>query len=81
MSNLKFIGLHYLAAKKSGILDWSRYFCDWSTSSHSLWKVMPSRHLTEYNRLRYNVLQSTPTLINKLKPWCGGVPWALCSTW
>jgi len=23
--------------------------------------------------------QSTP--INRLKPWCGGVPWALCSTW
>jgi len=30
MRNLKFIILDYLAAKKSGILDWGRDFCDWS---------------------------------------------------
>jgi len=33
MNNLKFITLDYLAATKSGILDWHRGFCDWSTSS------------------------------------------------
>jgi len=55
-NNLKFIILDYLAAKKSGILDWRRDFCDWSTTSLSVWKVMPSRHLTEYNTLRDTVL-------------------------
>jgi len=43
MNNLKFI-----------ILNWRRDFCDWSISSHSIWKVMLSRHLTEYNILRDN---------------------------
>jgi len=33
-----------MAKKKSGFLDWRRDFCDWSISSHSIWKVMPSRH-------------------------------------
>jgi len=47
MNTLKFIILDYLAAKKSGILDWSKDFCDWSISSHSIWKVKSSRHLTE----------------------------------
>jgi len=51
MNNVKFIILDYLAAKKFEILDWRRDFCDWSISSHSIWKVMPSRHLTEYNTL------------------------------
>jgi len=45
MNNLKFIILDYLVAKKHGILDCSRDFCDWSKSSHSIWKAMPSRHL------------------------------------
>jgi len=47
-----FIILDYLAATKSEVLDWRRYFCNWSISSHSILKVMPSRHLTEYNTLR-----------------------------
>jgi len=47
-----------LAAKESGILDWRRNFYDWSTSSHSIWKVMLSTHLTEYNALRYNALHT-----------------------
>jgi len=54
--NLKFIILHDLATKESGILDWRRYFCDWSISSHFIWKVMPSRHVTEYNTRRDNVV-------------------------
>jgi len=29
MNNLKFIILDYLAAKKSGTLDWRIYFCNW----------------------------------------------------
>jgi len=33
MKNLKFIILDYLAAKKFGILDWRRDFCDCSISS------------------------------------------------
>jgi len=52
MNNLKFIILDYLAAKKSGILGLRKDFCGWSISSHSIWKVMPFRHLTEYNTLR-----------------------------
>jgi len=32
----------YLAAKKSGILNWCRYFCDRSISSGSILKVTPS---------------------------------------
>jgi len=43
--------LYYLAAKKFSILNWRRDFCDWSISSHSIWKVMLSRHLTEYSTL------------------------------
>ena len=58
MNNLKFIILDYLAAKKSGILDWRRDFCDWSTISLSVWKVMPSRQLTEYNTLRDTVIHT-----------------------
>jgi len=30
MNNLKFIIFYYLAAKKSGILDWRRDSCNWS---------------------------------------------------
>jgi len=30
MKNLKFIILDYLAAKKSGVLDWCRDFCNCS---------------------------------------------------
>jgi len=30
MNNLKFIILDYVAAKKSGVLDWCRDFCGWS---------------------------------------------------
>jgi len=56
MNDLKFIILDYLAAKKSWILDWRRDFCDWSISCHFIWRVMPSRHLTEYSTLRYIVL-------------------------
>ena len=82
MNNLKFIILDYLAAKKSGILDWRRDFCDWSISSHSIWKVMPSKHLTEYNTLRDIALHFTRKLNTyRPKPWCGGVPSAVCSTW
>jgi len=54
--NNKFIILDSLAANKSGILDWRSDFWDWSISSHPIWKVMPSRHLTEYNTLRDNAL-------------------------
>jgi len=61
MNNLKFIILDYLAAKKSGILDWCRDFYDWSCS-YSIWKVMPSKHLTEYNTLRDNALHFTRKL-------------------
>ena len=57
-NNLKFISLDYLAAKKSGILYWRRDFCDWSLSSHSILKVMPFRHLTEYNTLRDKALHT-----------------------
>ena len=56
MNNLKLIILDYLAAKKSGILYWHGDICAWSISSHSVWKVIPSRHLTEYNTLRNNAL-------------------------
>jgi len=52
MNNLKFIILDYLAAKKSGLLDWRRDFCNWSISSHSIWKVMPFRHFTKCDTLR-----------------------------
>jgi len=62
MNNLKFIILDYLAAKKFGILDWCRDFCDWCLSSYSIWKVMPSKHLTEYNTLRDNALHFTRKL-------------------
>ena len=67
MNNFKLIVLDYLAAKKSSILDWRRDFCDWSINSHSIWRVMPFRHLTEYNTLWDNVLR---------KQWCskGGGP-------
>jgi len=44
MNNLTFIILDCLAAKRSGILNSRRDFCDWSVSSHSIWKVMPFRH-------------------------------------
>jgi len=30
MNNPKYIILDYLDAKKSGIFDWCRDFCDWS---------------------------------------------------
>jgi len=73
MNNLKFITLDYLAEKKSGIFDWCRDFCDWSLSNYSIWKVMPSKHLTEYNTLRNYALHFTRKL-NRPKPWCGGVP-------
>jgi len=33
MNYLKITILGYLAAKKFGILDWCRDFCDWSTNS------------------------------------------------
>ena len=55
MNNLKFIILYYLAAKKSWILDWRIDFCDWFKCRHSIWRIIPSRHLTEYNTLRDNV--------------------------
>jgi len=62
MNNLKLIILDYLTAKNSGILDWRRDFCDWFLSSYSIWKVMPSRHLTEYNTLRDNARHFTRKL-------------------
>jgi len=62
MNNLKFIILDYFAAKKSGILDWRRDFCEWSLSIYSIWKMMPSKHLTEYNTLRDNALLVTRKL-------------------
>ena len=55
MNNLKLIILDYLAAKKSGVLDWCIYFL-------LNWKVTPSKHLTEYNTLRGNALHFTPKL-------------------
>ena len=58
VNNLKFMIVGYLAAKKSGNLDWCRDFCDWSINSHSIRKVMPSRHHTEYNAFRDNVLHT-----------------------
>jgi len=73
MNNLKFVSLGYLAAKRSGILDWRRDFCDWSASSRSIWKVMSFRHVTEYNTLRDNALHSHTQHCDRLKPWCGGV--------
>jgi len=45
--NHKFIITDYVAAKKSGFLDWRRDLCDWSISSPTIQKAMPSRHLTE----------------------------------
>jgi len=62
LNNFKFIILDYLAAKKSGILDWRRDFCDWSISIYSIWKVMPSKHLTEYNTPRDIALHLTRKL-------------------
>jgi len=58
MNNLKFIILDYFPGKKSGILEWRREFCVWFISSRSIFKVMPSRHLTEYNTLKDNVLHT-----------------------
>jgi len=81
MNNLKFISLYYLAAKKSWILDWRRDFCDWSISSHSIGKVILFRRLTEYNTLVQCSTHANSTLMNRLKPWWGGVPWASCSKW
>jgi len=52
MNNLKFIILDYLDVKKPGILHWRRDFFDWSINSPSIWKVMPSKHLTKYRRLQ-----------------------------
>jgi len=52
MNNLKFIILDYLAAKKSGILDWRSDFCDWSISSHySLY--MEGNALEASHRVQY----------------------------
>jgi len=42
MNKLKFINLDYVATKKSGILDWRRYFSDWFISKPFIWKVMSS---------------------------------------
>ena len=56
VSNFKLIILHYLAANKSGIFDWRRDLCDLSIGSHSVWKLMPYRHLTECNTLRGDAL-------------------------
>jgi len=61
MNNFKFIILDNLAAKKSGILDWQRDFCNWSLI-YSIWKVMHSEHVTEYNALRDNALHFTGKL-------------------
>jgi len=75
MNNVKFIILYDLAAKKSEILYLHKDFCDWSISSHSIWKVMPSDILpsTIHSGIMLYIY-SHPTLINRLKPWFGGVP-------
>jgi len=56
MNNLKFIILDYLVVKKSGISDRCRDFYNWSINTLSIWKVMPSRHITKYNALRDDAL-------------------------
>ena len=80
MNNLQLIIFDYLAAKKSGILDWRRGFCHWSTSSLSIGKVMSSIPVHE-STIHSKIMLHTRTLNTELKLWCGGVPWALCSTW
>jgi len=37
MNNLKFIILDYLAAKKSGVLDWRRDLCGWCDYKQSVY--------------------------------------------
>jgi len=73
MNNLKFISLDYLAANKSGILDWRR---DHSVGRKCLPIILPST-------IRSGIMLYTPHAHStlRLKLWCGGVPWALCSTW
>jgi len=58
MNNLKHKMLDYSTAKKYGLLDWRRAFCDWSISRHSIWKVIPSRHVAEYNTPPDNALHT-----------------------
>jgi len=74
--NLKFTILHNMAANKSGVLVWRRDFCDWSTSNHSILKVMPSKHLTEYNTLRDNVVHKHT--LHWSIDWNGGTVTAAC---
>jgi len=31
--------------------------------------------------LIWHCIHARSTLINRVRPWCGGVPWALRSTW
>jgi len=60
MNNIKFISLDYLAAKKSGILDWRRDFWDWFINSSSIWTAMPlpPRRYTQNNTFRDNALRT-----------------------
>jgi len=55
MNNLKLIILDCLAVKKLGFRTDAYTF-------YSVWKVMPSKHLTEYNTLRCNALHFTRKL-------------------
>ena len=75
MNNLKFIILDYLTAKKSGILDWRRDFCDWSLSGYSIWRVMHPNILQSTIRsgIMLYTSHASSTLMSRLKPWCGGV--------
>ena len=62
MKNLTFIILRDLAVKKSGILDWRRNLCDRLYKRPSIWKVIPSRHITEYNTVHSWILLFTSKL-------------------
>jgi len=79
--NLKFIILDYLSAKKSGILDWRR---DLRLVHKQSLYLGGNAFQTSY-RVQYNQgwcsTHAHTTLINRLKPWCSGVPWSLSSTW
>jgi len=69
MNNHKFIILDNLAAKKSGMLDWRRDFCDCSLQTS--YRVQ--------NTYGHRSAHAHSTLINRLKPWCS-IEQALCST-
>jgi len=83
MNNLHLIILDYLAAKKSWALDWRR--CFWLVQKQSLYlecNALQTSYRVQYTQGQCSTQAHSQqsALINRMKLWCGGVPWALCST-